>query len=137
MTWATDEADRAGRPPGWWPYAAAAFGLFVAIPVGVNSSEGNGEISGVAAASLFAGVVILRQFRHRRWFWPYWMVQAMAHIALICFFVAPSIHDRSKIYILLIWPDIVVTVGLGFLIAHLTRGARRDEESLDDEGEGA
>ena len=121
MTETTDDADRAGRPPAWWPYAAAAFGLFVAIPVGVTSSAGTGEISGVAAGSLFAGLMMLRQFRGRQWFWPYWIAQAVAHIALICLFVAPSIHDRSKIYILLIWPDLVVTVGLGFLIERLTR----------------
>jgi len=123
----TEASGDSGRPSAWWVVVCVAVGATVAILVGINTNEGTGEISGVAAASLVLGVMALRAFRHRRWFWPYLTTIALFHVAAIYFFVAPRIHTGSRSYIQLAWPDFFVIAGLGLLIERLTRGARRHQ----------
>ncbi|MDB5709196.1 MAG: hypothetical protein JWL96_1266 [Sphingomonas bacterium] len=126
-----------GRPSAWWAVAGIVVGVGVAILVGVNTSEGTGEISGVAAASLVVAIMALRKFRHRCWFWPYVATITLLHAAAIFFFVAPVIHTRSKAYIQLVWPDFFLIAGLGLLIERLTRGMGQDGEGLQDDAQGA
>lgn len=113
-------------PPGdsrFWAVVAAVAGIIVVVAVDRFERIALAEAAGASVTVMGFALSSFWSDRDQRWFWPFMSGAAVLHLIAVCAVPWPLHHVLTKGDILLMLPDMLLVLSVGWLTKRLLGGA--------------